>query len=169
MVQVQQAPGRIVDHPAQQARRVRGRHAIGRGGRGGRGSRCRARELSKGMTQKLGLVSIGLSPCPIWVLDEPMSGLDPLARRHVARLIDGARRDGRTILFTSHGLRDLPALCDQLVVLHEGCVRFCGSPAQFSGQYGTDDLEAAFLQCVAPAAPEGGSAHRDAPAAQAMA
>ena len=131
--------------------------------------RTRARDLSKGMTQKLGLVSIGLSASPTWVLDEPMSGLDPLARRHVTRLIEGARHDGRTILFTSHGLRDLPALCDQLVVLHEGSVRFCGSPAQFSHQYGSDDLETAFLECVAPAAPEDGNGCRRASAAQAMA
>ncbi len=116
----------------------------------------RVRDLSKGMTQKLGLMSIGLSGCPIWVLDEPMSGLDPLARRNVARLIDGARNAGRTILFTTHGLRDLPALCDRLVVLHDGAVRFCGTLDEFAGLYGSTDLELAFLACLqdsTPAAP----------------
>jgi ABC-2 type transport system ATP-binding protein len=108
----------------------------------------RVRELSKGMTQKLGLMSIGLSACPIWVLDEPMSGLDPLARRNVTGLIEGARHSGRTVLFTTHGLRDLPALCDQLVVLHDGTVRFCGSPDAFAARYGTADLDRAFLACL---------------------
>lgn len=108
----------------------------------------RVRELSKGMTQKLGLMSIGLSDSPIWVLDEPMSGLDPLARRNVARLIDGARAGGRTVLFTTHGLRDLPALCDRLVVLHEGVVRFCGTLEDFAARFGSTDLEQAFLACL---------------------
>jgi ABC-2 type transport system ATP-binding protein len=113
----------------------------------------RVRELSKGMTQKLGLMSIGLSDCPIWVLDEPMSGLDPLARRNVTRLIDGARDAGRTVLFTSHGLRDLPALCDRLVVLHGGAVRFCGGLDEFSARYESSDLELAFLACLQESSP----------------
>jgi ABC-2 type transport system ATP-binding protein len=113
----------------------------------------RVRELSKGMTQKLGLMSIGLSDCPIWVLDEPMSGLDPLARRNVTRLIDGARAAGRTVLFTTHGLRDLPALCDRLVVLHQGTVRYCGGLEEFADRYETADLELAFLACLQDAMP----------------
>jgi ABC-2 type transport system ATP-binding protein len=113
----------------------------------------RVRELSKGMTQKLGLMSIGLSDCPIWVLDEPMSGLDPLARRNVARLIDGARRAGRTVLFTTHGLRDLPDLCDRLVVLHGGSVCYCGGLADFAQRYESPDLELAFLACLQESTP----------------
>ncbi len=120
----------------------------------------RVGELSKGMSQKLGLISISLSQCPIWVLDEPMSGLDPQARRDVSVLLDGARRSGRTLLFTSHELRDLPALCDHVVVLHEGEVRFAGTPAELGARYfdasadgaaaskPAPDLEAAFLACV---------------------
>lgn len=113
----------------------------------------RVRELSKGMNQKIGLMSIGLSDCPIWVLDEPMSGLDPLARRNVTRLIEGARAAGRTVLFTTHGLRDLPALCDRLVVLHDGAVRFCGTVEAFAAQYGSSDLELAFLACLQESSP----------------
>lgn len=121
----------------------------------------RVRDLSKGMTQKLGLMSIGLSDCPVWVLDEPMSGLDPLARRNVTRLIDRARAAGRTVLFTTHGLRDLPALCDWLVVLHDGTVRFCGTPGELAATYGSPDLELAFLACLqgaVPASPVGQTA-----------
>jgi ABC-2 type transport system ATP-binding protein len=109
---------------------------------------ARTRELSKGMTQKIGLLSIALSDCPIWVLDEPMSGLDPLARRTVADLIDGAGRAGRTVLFTTHGLRDLPASCERIVVLHQGGVRYCGSLDGFAQRYGTPDAEAALLACL---------------------
>ena len=116
----------------------------------------RVGELSKGTTQKLGLVSVYLSQRPIWVLDEPMSGLDPQVRRDVVELLAGARRGGRTLLFTSHGLRDLPALCDRLVVLHNGAVCFCGSPAELQAAYaratgqseGVGDLEDAFLGCI---------------------
>jgi ABC-2 type transport system ATP-binding protein len=110
--------------------------------------KTRVRELSKGTSQKLGLISIGLSDCPIWVLDEPLSGLDAQARRTAANLIDEARRSGRTVLFSTHGLRELPMMSDQLVVLHDGAVRFCGSPQQFGARYATQDLEAALLACV---------------------
>jgi len=87
------------------------------------------------------------------VLDEPMSGLDPLARRNVTRLIDGARAAGRTVLFTTHGLRDLPTLCDGLVVLHGGTVRFCGSIDEFARRYESSDLELAFLACLQDPSP----------------
>ena len=110
--------------------------------------KTRVRELSKGTSQKLGLVSIGLSDCSIWVLDEPMSGLDAQAKRTAASLIDEARRAGRTVLFSTHGLRELPTICDQLVVLHDGAVRFCGRPQELGAHYATQDLEAALLACV---------------------
>jgi ABC-2 type transport system ATP-binding protein len=109
---------------------------------------ARVRELSKGMTQKLGLLAIGLAPNPTWILDEPMSGLDPVARRQVARLIDMARDCGRTVLFTTHGLRDLPARCDRLVVLHEGSIRFDGAPGEFGARHHSGDLEEAFVRCI---------------------
>jgi ABC-2 type transport system ATP-binding protein len=129
---------------------------------------ARVRELSKGMTQKLGLLSIALSPCPIWILDEPMSGLDPHARRSVAQMIDRARESGRTVLFTTHELRDLARRCDRLVVLHEGSVRFCGTPQEFQQQFGENgngaagDAEDAFLHCIGARAPQ--ASHEEAAA-----
>jgi ABC-2 type transport system ATP-binding protein len=113
----------------------------------------RVRDLSKGTVQKLGLMSIAMADAPIWVLDEPMSGLDPLARRNVMRLIDSARAAGRTVVFTTHGLRDLPAVCDRLVVLHDGAVRFSGTLEDFASRYGSTDLELAFLACLQDEAP----------------
>lgn len=111
----------------------------------------RVGELSKGMTQKVGLISVHLSGRPIWILDEPMSGLDPQARAEVAALLGQARARGQTLLFTSHDLRDLAPLCDQIIVLHEGQVAFAGAPAALAGAGG--DLEAAFLALVAGSAP----------------
>jgi len=108
----------------------------------------RAQKLSKGTMQKLGLMSIALSPCPVWVLDEPTSGLDPQGRQVFLRLLHAARQSGRTVLFTSHALRDVALLCDQLVVLHDGAVRFCGAPADLAARYENADLEAAFLACI---------------------
>ena len=121
----------------------------------------RVGELSKGMTQKLGLISIDMSDRPIWVLDEPMSGLDPQARRAVARVLGAARDAGRTVLWTSHDLRDLPELCDRIVVLAAGAVAFEGTPAQMAAGYAgagdcrarhadlpAPDFEEAFLSCV---------------------
>jgi ABC-2 type transport system ATP-binding protein len=60
------------------------------------------------------------------VLDEPMSGLDPLGRREVRDLIFEERRAGRTVLFSSHVLGDVEALCDRVVILRKGEVLVSG-------------------------------------------
>ncbi len=78
--------------------------------------------LSKGMLQRTGLAAALVSDPELLVLDEPMSGLDPLGRREVRDLIFEERRSGRTVLFSSHVLSDVEALCDRVVILRKGQV-----------------------------------------------
>jgi ABC-2 type transport system ATP-binding protein len=106
------------------------------------------RELSKGMTQKLGLAGGFLLARELTVLDEPMSGLDPATRVAVKNVLARLRREGRTLLFTSHVLADVEALCTGIVVLERGRVRFRGAPAALCERYAEPDLERAFLRCV---------------------
>ncbi len=106
------------------------------------------RHYSKGMCQKLGLASALLSDARLLVLDEPMSGLDPLARRAVAALLSMARSDGRTLLFTSHAPGDLERLCDRIVVLDRGRVAFDDTPAQLRTRYRAGEIEDAFVACI---------------------
>ena len=106
------------------------------------------RELSKGMTQKLGLAGGFLLARELIVLDEPMSGLDPASRVAVRTVLARLRREGRTLLFTSHVLADVEELCTAIAVLERGRVRFRGAPAELCARYAEPSLERAFLRCV---------------------
>ncbi|HZM35783.1 MAG TPA: ABC transporter ATP-binding protein [Burkholderiales bacterium] len=106
------------------------------------------RALSKGMTQKLGLAACFLAARDLYVLDEPMSGLDPAARIAVKGVLRRLSREGRTLLFTSHVLADVDELCGALAVLDGGRVRFRGTPAALSARFGGPTLEQAFMNCV---------------------
>jgi ABC-2 type transport system ATP-binding protein len=111
------------------------------------------RAYSKGMTQKLGLAACFLSRRDLYVLDEPMSGLDPKARACVKALLAQLRADGRTLLFTSHALADIEEICDRMVVLHQGVPYFSGAPRALCDHYGEISTEKAFLRCIGDARP----------------
>jgi len=67
------------------------------------------------------------------ILDEPMSGLDPLGRRHVRDLILDLRRLGKTVLFSTHILSDAETLCDRMAILDRGRLRGLGSLREILG------------------------------------
>jgi ABC-2 type transport system ATP-binding protein len=106
------------------------------------------RAFSKGMTQKLGLAACLLSRKDLYVLDEPMSGLDPKARALLKKLLGDARNEGRTVFFTSHALADVEELCDAMAVIHRGEVRFAGTPVALRTRHSSSSLEDAFLACI---------------------
>ena len=106
------------------------------------------RQLSKGMTQKLGLAACFLLPRNLYVLDEPMSGLDPAGRVAVKSVLRRLHHGGSALLFTSHVLADVEELCSTITVLERGSVRFRGAPAELCRRYGETNLELAFLRCI---------------------
>jgi len=106
------------------------------------------RQLSKGMTQKLGLAACLLQERDLYVLDEPMSGLDPAGRLAVKSVLARLHRAGCALFFTSHVLSDVEELCSSIAVLDRGRLRFRGAPAELRGHYGEDSLERAFLKCI---------------------
>ena len=106
------------------------------------------RTLSKGMTQKLGLAGCFVLSRDLYVLDEPMSGLDPAARVAVKSLLRRAAGEGRTLFFTSHVLADVEELCGSIAVLDHGRVRWRGAPAALCERYGDANLERAFMNCI---------------------
>jgi len=106
------------------------------------------RDLSKGMTQKLGLAACFLSQRDLYVLDEPMTGLDPLARARAKDLLLRMKSEGRTLFFTSHSLADIEEVCDQISVLHKGTLAYVGTPHGLQDRYGDSSLERAFLKCI---------------------
>jgi ABC-2 type transport system ATP-binding protein len=106
------------------------------------------RRLSKGMTQKLGLAACFLLERDLYLLDEPMSGLDPAARVAVKSVLRRLAAEGKTLFFTSHVLIDVEELCSSIAVLDRGRIRFRGSPAALCARYAEPRLETAFLRCI---------------------
>ena len=78
------------------------------------------RRLSKGMLQRTGLAAALVADPEMLILDEPMSGLDPVGRKEVRDLIFEEREHGRTIFFSTHILSDVEAMCDRVTILREG-------------------------------------------------
>lgn len=80
------------------------------------------------------------------ILDEPTNGLDVMATRALREIIIQLKQDGKCVLFSSHIMQEVDAICDDIVVISAGEVKFDGSIAALRQQAGTDDLEEAFVQ-----------------------
>jgi ABC-2 type transport system ATP-binding protein len=91
------------------------------------------RKYSKGMLQRVGLAQAILHDPKVVILDEPMSGLDPIGRREVRDIILELRREGRTVLFSTHILSDAEMLCDRVGVIVGGKLRGVGAPGELVG------------------------------------
>ena len=82
--------------------------------------RKRCEELSKGMQQKVQFIASVIHQPDLVILDEPFSGLDPVNSRLLRRLIDEQHSAGRTIIFSTHQMSQAEALCDRVVMIHQG-------------------------------------------------
>jgi ABC-2 type transport system ATP-binding protein len=82
--------------------------------------RMKLRSFSKGMLQRVGLAQALINDPEVIFLDEPMSGLDPLGRRHVRDVILRLRAKGTTVFFSSHILSDAEALCSRVGIMAQG-------------------------------------------------
>ena len=116
--------GRLHGVPAAERKR-RIASAIARVGLAGREGTA-LRKFSKGMIQRLGLAQAIQHDPELVILDEPMSGLDPIGRREVRDLILAQRAAGRTVFFSSHILQDAEMLCDRVAIVFKGRLRAMG-------------------------------------------
>lgn len=87
-------------------------------------------ELSGGQQRRVAFAGVLAMEPEVLVLDEPMAGLDPAARRDFLELIDRLHRDGLTVVMVSHSMDDLANCCDRIVVMNEGAVFAEGTPEQ---------------------------------------
>lgn len=87
-------------------------------------------ELSGGQQRRVAFAGVLAMEPEVLVLDEPMAGLDPAARRDFLELVDRLHRDGLTVVMVSHSMDDLANCCDRIVVMNEGAVFAEGTPAQ---------------------------------------
>jgi ABC-2 type transport system ATP-binding protein len=88
------------------------------------------RTYSKGMLQRMGLAQALLGRPRLLILDEPMSGLDPMGRRHVRNLLKRLHGEGVTVFYSSHVLSDVEALCTRLAMVVGGEIRRQGTVAE---------------------------------------
>lgn len=106
----------------------------------------RVSKYSKGMTQKLGLISTFLGDSEIIILDEPMSGLDPKARIYLKNLLLESKKQNKSIFFSSHILSDIDEICDRIGILYNGKIIFIGTPDELKKKHSETLLEKAFLK-----------------------
>src|SRR5271154_2724204 len=91
------------------------------------------RKYSKGMLQRVGLAQAILHDPKVVILDEPMSGLDPIGRHEVRDIILELKREGKTVLFSTHILTDAEMLCDRVGVIVGGKLQGVGRPGEIVG------------------------------------
>jgi sodium transport system ATP-binding protein len=112
----------------------------------------RAKGYSQGERLKVGLARALIHRPQTVILDEPTNGLDVNAVRMLRELIRGLRESGRCVLFSSHVMQEVAALCDDIVIISHGRVVVRGTPAEILAATGTPDLEEAFVRAADDAA-----------------
>ena len=102
---------------------------------------------SKGMLQRAGIAQALLNDPELLVLDEPFTGLDPLARIHFRELMRSLREKGKTIFFSSHELGETELLCDRVAIMKQGRCIYQGEVKSLAGD-GESNLERLFLKTL---------------------
>jgi sodium transport system ATP-binding protein len=105
-------------------------------------------KMSTGMKQKVSIARALVNDPPVLILDEPTSGLDVLVQRAVLDNIKQLRGRGKTILFSTHIMREVEKLCDRVAVMARGKIVACGTLEDLRQMYRQDDLEELFFALV---------------------
>jgi ABC-2 type transport system ATP-binding protein len=106
------------------------------------------RTYSKGMQQRANFAIALINDPDLLILDEPMSGLDPMGRKKIIDLIGQLKKAGKTILFCSHILEDVDRLVDNILLLHKGKKLFHGTPGDLTAEQGKINMTEAFVSRV---------------------
>jgi Cu-processing system ATP-binding protein len=106
------------------------------------------RELSGGTRQKISIVAAAIFDPPIFVMDEPTVGLDPVAARRQKQWLRAEKMRGKTMILASHVMAELEELSDRVAFMLDGRVYFDGPPAQALARTGERTLEAAIANMI---------------------
>lgn len=104
--------------------------------------------FSKGMAQKVSLAQALMTDPDTLILDEPTTGLDPLAKKQLRTLLSELNGKGKTIFFSSHELSEVELLCDSIVLMNAGRTLRAGTLKEVLAGRGSHSLEEFFLQAV---------------------
>ncbi|SQH74466.1 ABC transporter ATP-binding protein NatA [Shewanella benthica] len=108
----------------------------------------RCKGFSQGQRMKTALAQAIVHQPTNIILDEPTRGLDVMSTRVLRDLLRGLKENGHCVLFSSHVMQEVAALCDQVIVMADGKVIAVGSPDDLCRQTGKDSLEDAFIQLI---------------------
>ena len=105
-------------------------------------------KMSTGMKQKVSIARALVNDPPVLIFDEPTAGLDVLVQRAVLDNIKLLRGRGKTILFSTHIMREVEKLCDRVAIMSRGKVVCCGTLDELRQMYKQEDLEELFFSLV---------------------
>lgn len=104
--------------------------------------------FSKGMTQKVSLAQALINEPSLLILDEPTTGLDPLAKLHLRNILADLKKEGRTIFFSSHELSEVELLCDSIAIIRDGRTLKQGALSKILQESREKSLERYFLNAI---------------------
>ncbi len=104
--------------------------------------------LSTGMKQKVSIARALVHDPAVLIFDEPTAGLDILVQRAVLQSIMKLREQGKTIIFSTHTLREVEKLCDRVAIVAKGRIVAAGSLAELRAEHGEDDVDELFFRLV---------------------
>ncbi|HOX58597.1 MAG TPA: ATP-binding cassette domain-containing protein [Candidatus Paceibacterota bacterium] len=108
----------------------------------------RCDQLSSGMKQKVSIARTLVHDPPVMIFDEPTHGLDVLTARTVVGFIHDCRARGKTVIFSTHVMREAEKLCDRIAIIHNGRMMAEGTLAELREQTGAQDLDDVFVKLV---------------------
>ena len=131
-----------VDAPAKRADALIERFEIGAF------AHVRCDRLSTGMKQKVSIARAIVHDPPVLIFDEPTLGLDVLVAQTLLAFIEERRAAGRTVLFSTHVMREAERLCDRIAIIHQGRILAEGTLAALQERTGETELEQVFVRLV---------------------
>lgn len=108
----------------------------------------RVSKFSRGMKQKVSIARSIVHNPSVMLFDEPSTGLDVTAARTVQEFIMDCKKEGKTILFSSHSMREVEKLCDKVVIINKGRLIEEGSIDFLKEKYNNNDLEEVFVSLI---------------------
>jgi len=109
-------------------------------------ARTNITKLSGGMRRRLILARTLINDPELVVMDEPTTGMDPQSRHSVWDALNSLRRDGKTILMSTHYMEEAEVLCDRVAIISEGRIVEVDTPAAMMERHGCEDLEQVYLK-----------------------